>query len=524
MSGRKGSNRPEAPRSQGPKAAALIFLAGCLLPQLAACKSGSPNGSLSSPLVIGTEAGPVLLDPRLATDAYSERVNQLLFNGLVQLDPDGRILPDLAERWTVENDRSYVFHLRKGVRFHDGSELSSADVRYTFESILSPSLASPYRKNFDVIDRIEAPDAATVRFTLKRPHAPFLQELTRGIVRRPLAEEDHPGVAPRPIGTGPFVLDSWVPDQAVELSAFPQYFEGAPKISKLVFRVIPEEGTRLLELLAGSLDILENSLSPDLLDRVREDPDLVVVTGEGNSYTYMGLNLTSPILSDLRVRRAIAHAIDREGIIKNLLRGEARVATGVLPPGHWAYEPDVRAYPYDPSAAKRILKEAHFRLPIRLSYKTSQNELARRIAEAIQHQLSEVGIEVDLRTFEWGTFYDDIKSGNFQLYTLSWVGVNDPDIYFNLFHSESVPPAGANRGRYRNPEVDRLLEKGRQTVDTEARAKIYRLVQKRIAEDLPYVSLWHTKNIVVRKRNLVGFVLYPGGDLISLKSVERVSR
>jgi peptide/nickel transport system substrate-binding protein len=237
----------------------------------------------------------------------------------------------------------------------------------------------------------------------------------------------------------------------------------------------------------------------------------------------MGLNLTSPILKDIRVRRAIAHSIDREGIIKNILRGSATLATGVLPPSHWAYAPDVRAYPYDPGAAKRLLKQANYPLPLHLSYKTSQNELARRVAEAIQHQLSAVGIEVDLRTYEWGTFYADIKSGNFQLYTLSWVGVNDPDFYFNLFHSESFPPAGANRGRYRSPGIDRLLEDGRQTTDTERRAKIYRLVQRQIAEDLPYVSLWHPKNIVVRKRNLEGFVLYPGGDLISLKSIRRVS-
>jgi peptide/nickel transport system substrate-binding protein len=277
-----------------------------------------------------------------------------------------------------------------------------------------------------------------------------------------------------------------------------------------------------LELLSGTIDLMENALSPDALERVGRDPRLAIESGEGNGYSYMGFNLSDPILKDLRVRRAIAHGIDREGILKSILRGTATLSTGVLSPGHWAYEPEVRLYPYSPKEAKRLLAEAGYPLPLRLSYKTSQNELARRVAEAIQQQLSEAGIRIDLRTYEWGTFYADIKSGNFQLYTLSWVGVNDPNIYYTLFHSESLPPAGANRGRYIDPLIDRWLEEGRRTQDRSLRAEIYRKVQKRIAEELPYVSLWHPKNIVVRKRELEGFVLFPGGDLISLKQVRRV--
>ena len=492
----------------------LCSIAGC-----------TPRASdpLAAPLVIGLEAGPTNLDPRLATDAYSERIDQLIFNGLVRRTPQGDIAPDLADRWEVKDDRVYTFHLRPGVRFQDGTALSSDDVRYTFESLLSPSFTSPYKKDYEVIDRIETPDPTTIRFVLKGPFAPFLLNLTRGIVPRHLAEAAGKNFSSEPVGTGPFLFTRWIPDQAVELTANSFYYEGAPKLKKVIFRIIPEESTRLLELLAGSVDLLENALSPDLLDRIEHTPTLAVYMGEGNNYTYMGFNLADPILKDLRVRRAIAMAIDRDGIIKNILRGTAEPATGLLPPAHWAYDPDVRRYPYSPREAKRLLSEAGYRLPLRLSFKTSQNELARRIAEAIQQQLAEVGIEIDLRTYEWGTFYADIKAGNFQLYTLSWVGVNDPDLYYMTFHSQSLPPTGANRGRYVDSEMDRLLTEGRKTLDQNRRARIYAEVQRRAAERLPYVSLWYTKNVVVMKRDIKGFLLYPGGDLISLKQVYRAA-
>jgi len=531
MRERKGSNRPEPDRRRSALVGGVSFIAPsfitcCLalaiVPLISGCRSPAPVDPLSAPLVVAIETGPTLLDPRLASDAYSERIAQLIFNGLVQLDADGKIVPDLAEGWEIENERIYTFRLRRGVRFHDGTGLTSDDVRYTFESLRSPLSASPFRKDFEVIDRIETPDPFTVRFRLRRPHAPFLLDLTRGIVPRHAAESERRDFASRPIGTGPFMLTRWLQDQSIELTANAGYFEGTPHISKVVFRIIPEEGTRLMELLADSVDLLENGLSPDLIDRVRQNPSLVVQSGNGNAYTYLGLNLTHPALGNIRVRKAIAYGINREGIIRDILRGSAQRATGVLPPDHWAYEGDLQTFPYDPVRAKQLLKESGFPLPLRLSYKTSQNELARRIAEAIQQQLSEIGIQVELRSYEWATFYDDIKSGRFQLYTLSWVGVNEPDILFGLFHSESISPAGLNRGRYRNPRTDRWLEEGRSTTDPAMRAKAYRAVQKQIADDLPYVSLWHPKNVVILKRNLKGFILYPGGDLISLKNVRRV--
>jgi peptide/nickel transport system substrate-binding protein len=244
------------------------------------------------------------------------------------------------------------------------------------------------------------------------------------------------------------------------------------------------------------------------------------------------MNLRDPRLADRRVRRALAHAIDRAAIIRTLLGGLAVEAAGLLPPAHWAHEPSAARYAHDPARARALLDEAGLVDPdgggplprTSLTFKTSQNELSRRIAEVLQQQLAEVGIEMTIRSYEWGTFYADIKSGNFELYTLSWVGIVDPDIYYDVFHSASAPPAGSNRGGYANPALDRLLERGRRTMDPDARRTIYREVQRIIADDLPYVSLWYPMNVVVLTRRVDGFVPSPSGDWSSLASVTLAPR
>lgn len=494
----------------------LFFFAGCTSPPPA-----------DPPFVVAIEAAPTQFDPRLATDAYSERIGQLLFSRLLRSDPTGRKVGDLAERWELDGETVYTFHLKKNVRFHDGHPLTSEDIRYTFESILDPAFASPHRKNFEMISGIETPDAATIRFILKRPHAPFLTEMTRGIVPKHLAEKDPAAFSSHPIGSGPFQFVRYDPDDAVELAAFSDFFEGAPAIRRLLFRIIPEDSVRLLELEKGNIDLLQNAFPPDALPRLRQNARLKIIQAPGTTYTYLGFNLKDPILQNRAVREAIALAINRDEITEHLFKGLARPAAGLLSPSHWAYTDAVKTYRYDPDQAKKRLDEAGFPDPpgasprFNLIHKTSQNELARRVVEVIQRQLAQVGIEVTIRNYEWGTFYGDIKSGNFQTFTLSWVGVDDPDIYSNLFHSESIPPNGANRVFYRNPRLDRLVEAGRVILDPEKRKAIYKEVQQLVAEDLPYLSLWHTMNVAVMKKEVEGYILYPDGDFYALKEARR---
>ena len=487
-----------------------------------ACGRGGEE--FSGYITVALEANPTNLDPRYSLDVASSRITQLVFNRLVRKDRNARIVPDLAVRWERPDPTTYVFHLRKDALFHDGGPLTAADVAYTFRSILDPKSASPKRGRYKMIREIETPDPFTVVFRLAKPFSPFLSEMTAHIV--PVrAERAGSGFGRNPVGTGPFRFVRFVTDQEAVLEANPRYHEGRPQVAGVRYKVLPDGVVRIFELQKGTVDLAVNTVSPDSLARLEKTPGLKVMRAPGTNFSYLGFDLEDPVLSNPKVRRAIAHAIDREPIIRYLLRGLARPAEGLLPENHWAYREDLKPVPHDPDLARRLLDEAGFPNPdggrprFRLSFKTSQNETRIEIAEVLQEQLRRVGIALDIRSYEWGAFFSDIRKGAFQLYTLTWVGVTDPDIYHYIFHSGNVPPHGANRGRYRNADVDRLLERGRTAYAPKTRREAYGRVQEILGRDLPYVNLWHATNVAVLNRRVRGFVLYPDEDMISLKDV-----
>jgi len=486
----------------------------------ATCSGSAPADP--GTLVVGLEANPTNLDPRLATGAAAVRILPLLFNSLLRLDPAGQPAPELALSWETPTPTEYVFHLRRGVHFHDGRELTAADVRYTYEWMRDPKNHSPNLGALAVVSAIETPDPATVRFVLKEPFASFLQNLTLGIVPAHLGDAKE--FADAPVGSGPFRWGEWRPGERLVLLAFDGSWEGRPRLDRVVFRIVGNETTRLLEARRGRIDLLWNNVPPYAAPFLREAPDLAVTTRPGITYQYLGFNLRDAILKDARVRRAIAHAIDRDRIIKALFLGLARPAATLLAPENWAHAGDVATYPYDPALARRLLDEAGF--PVRtdgnrfaLSYKTSTDRQGIEMADLVAEDLAAVGIRVERRSFEWGTFYGDIKAGNFQLYSLRWVGITDPDQLHYIFHSTSVPPAGANRGRYANVEVDRLLDASRHESDPAARRDELIAAQRLIAADCVYVSLWYPDDIFALSRRFEGFEAYPGGQYTSLKQV-----
>lgn len=506
------------PKKTGP----LLFLSAALL-IFSGCLSKEAPGD--RPLRIGIESGPTQLDPRFATDAYSGRIGNLIFSPLVRLDPSSRAAGDLAESWEVKDSTTFLFHLKKNLFFSDGAPMTSADVKFTFDSILDPKTASPHRKAYEIIDRIETPDDQTVLFKLKKPYSPFLTLLSKGIVSKKGVEKAGADYSLHPIGSGPYQLTEWIPDEKLVLTANPKYEGASPGIKKLIIRIIPEDTIREMELQKGSLDLLENALPPDFLPFLEKDAHFQVIKSPGSAYAYLGLNLDDPVLSKLKVRQALAHGMNTSLIIQEILKGLGKPATGLLTPGHWAYEPDVETYSYDPVLAAKLFDEAGLKpdpktgIRFQLTYKTSQNDLAKRIGEVLQQEFKEIGVALDVRTFEWGTFYADIRSGNFQVYSLRWIGVQDPDFYFDIFHSSSLPPLGANRGHYANREVDRLIEEGRLEMDPLKRAAVYKKIQKIAAHDLPYISLWTLDNITVLKKDLNGFVPDPSGDFYLLKNL-----
>ncbi|MBI2822323.1 MAG: ABC transporter substrate-binding protein [Acidobacteria bacterium] len=472
---------------------------------------------------MAVESSPTTLDPRIGTSEVTAHIYELMFNSLLRRDENFQFAPDLAESWENPDPLTYMFHLRRGVMFHNGRELTSADVKFTLESL--SRLATPKQGSFAKLKEVAAPDRYTVVMRLSEPYREFLTNLVRpaiGIV--PAGSGDD--FSRRPIGTGPYQWADFEPERFVRLSAFDRYFEGAPAAKKLLFRIIPDDTTRALELERGSVDIALNSVPGDMLLRLSAQPGLRVETAPGIRYQYLAFNLEHPILSKKEVRQAIGYAIDRDSIIRYLYRGYARKANSILPPSHWAYEPDARRYDHDPARARRLLDHAGYPAGVagtaRFSLHYTASTAAEFVsqAEIIQHQLRQVGIDLRIQTFELATVLADVRRGSFDVYSLRWVGANlFTDIFNFVFHSRSIPPLGANRGRYRNPQVDALLDAANETADMAARRQIFSQVQSIVAEDLPYLSLWYPDNVVVYNRRLDNVRIIPAGDYLFLKDI-----
>jgi len=498
-----------------------LVLFSSLLAGAAGCSQARPEGDK---IVVAVANAPVNLDPRVGSDEVSQKAHQLLFNTLVRIDNDLRIVPDLAESLEQPDPVTYVAHLRRGVLFHDGRELTSADVVYTFRSFLDPDFggrSGAYRN----LAAVDARDRYTVTFTLTEPFGSFPVNLVMGIVPAGSGNAN----ARQPIGTGPYKLASFVQDDRLVLEPFDKHYGGAPVNTGLVLKVVPDDTMRGLELRKGTVDLIVNDLAPDIVWQLREEGRLQVATAPGSDYAYVGLNMRDPILQHTGVRRAIGSAIDREAIVKYLRRGFATVAVGIVPPMSWAFEPDVLALRYDSAQSKRLLDGAGFPDPdgdgplprFRLTLKTSTSEVYRVQAAAIQHDLAQVGIAVDIKSSEFQTLFADVVRGNFQLYTLQFVGVTDPDMLRRVFHSRQAPPAGLNRVFYSDPEVDRLIEEATRAVDDGERRVLYASAQQLIAEDVPYVGLWYKTNVAVFQPDIHGVRLSPIADFTFLKDVYR---
>ena len=500
-----------------------LGIGGWLLGVVVGC--ANPEATADADVIrVVIRASPTSFDPRVGTDEQSQRVHQLVYSQLMTIDAQLRVAPGLAARLDNPDPLTYIAHLRSGVMFHDGHELTAKDVVFTFSSFLDPDFVSARKGAYRMLASVRALDDYRVEFKLKEPFGSFPVQLVMQVV------PDGAGESLRsfPIGTGPYRFVRYVVDEQVELSTFEGYWDGLPQNAGIVLRIVPDDTMRGLELRKGSVDLTVNDVSPDIAHQLRKD-GLTLTQGEGVDYTYVGLNMRDAVLQNKRVRHAIAYAIDRQSIVDHLRRGLATPAVGVLSPRAWAFEPDVRRFDYDPARSKELLDEAGYRDPdgdgplprLRLSLKTSTDEFYRLQATVIQQNLRLVGIDLDVRSYEFATFYADVLSGNVQMYTLQWVGVTDPDMLRRVFHSEQVPPVGFNRIYYRNPDVDRLIDLASTALTDGARRQYYAEVQKAVAEDAPYISLWYKTNIAVARRGISGLRLSPQADFLALKDVRR---
>jgi peptide/nickel transport system substrate-binding protein len=488
----------------------------------AACGGQPTNPAV---VVVGIPNSPAILDPRIAADEASQKAHQLLFNTLVRVDNSLQVVPELA---TLErpDPLTYVAHLRRGVRFHNGRELTAEDVVYTFASFLDPKFggrSGAYR----MVAGVRALDPYTVEFTLKEPAASFPVNLVMGIVQAGSGQAN----TRTPVGTGPYKLGQFIPDDRLVLEPFADYWGGAPANAGVILKVVPDDTMRGLELRKGSIDLVVNDLSPDVIAELREEGRLHFETAPGTDYAYIGLNLDHPALSNVAVRRAIGHAINRDAIVAHLRRGLARGAVGIIPPMSWAFEDEVFEFRHDIAEAKRLLDSANYPDPdgdgplprLTLTLRTSTSEIYRLQAAAIQHDLAEAGVRLEVRSTETQILFADIGRGNFQLYTAVFVGITDPDMLRRVFHSSQVPPTGLNRVRYTNSDVDRLIEAAAVLADDRERQALYGKAQRIIADEAPYIPLWYRTNVAIFQPDLEGVTLSPIADFTFLRNVRRRS-
>jgi peptide/nickel transport system substrate-binding protein len=488
--------------------AELIFLLFIPL-LLTACYNTHPDNRIR----MGLASAPMNLDPRYATDATSERINRLLYQRLVVFDEKSMPIPGIAD-WERLSPRHYRLRLNdKAGWFSHGRRLVADDIVATYRYVLDQANASPKRSGLVSIAQLRRVDEMTVDFMLSRVDPLLPAYLTLEILPAELIAKEH-DFAHHPVGSGAFTFHAWPAPGKLQLERRDdeQMFE---------FVEVKNPTVRVLKLLRGEIDLLQNDISPELIGYLESQTGIEITRRDGSNFTYIGFNLRDPHTGDPKVRQAIAHAIDRRAIIEHVMQGAARQAEALLPPEHWAGAPSLTAYDYNPQRAISLLRDGGYTPadPLRLVYKTSSDPYRIRLATVIQSQLKAVGIEVELRSYDWGTFFGDIKGGNFQLYSLSWVGIRTPDIFSYIFGSDSLPPTGANRGRYTSERVDRLLEQAEVAETLASQAALYHRIQQQLHQDLPYLPLWYEAQVSVSNRRISGYRLMMDGNYDGLQQV-----
>ena len=491
---------------------ATAFVAALLCTACPSRGSRTPDDTL----VVVLDGVMTSADPRYTLSNYDGKLAKLAYAGLTAVDtPSLEPRLDLAARIDRIDDVTYEVALRPDATFSDGSPVLAADVAYTYATLLAEDSDSPLHRGFsERFEKVEATAERIVRFHLRTKLATFMTDLDFGIVSR------------TKLGAGPFVVRELDAQHAL-LERNP-HFVPLPRMERVEIKFVPDASARLLMLVGGSADLVQNGVRLDLLDEVAERPRVKLDAAPSALLTYLIFNNEDPLLRDKRVRQAIALALDRPEIVSAMFDGRCVLATGLLPPSAWAYEPDVARWTHDVPRAKALLDAAGHPDPdgdgplprFRLVYKTSSDAFRVSIAKVIAAQLAQIGIAVEVRSFERLTFFADLKKGLYQLASAQTSDISDPDLYFTYFHSSRVPdaknPDGLNRWKYRNARVDELTARGRAELDREARKTLYSEVQKILADELPVVPLWHEDNVTFTNRSVEGYTMSPNARLQGL--------
>ena len=458
-------------------------------------------------------SSPTRLNPLLATDSASAMITDWIFDGLVRFDKNATIVPDLAERWEFEDNRTLLFHLRRGVRWHDGKPFTARDVKFTYDFMNSKKVVTPYKSDFKEVESVEAVDDYTVRVRYHQPYFKALSIWMMGMLPEHLWKGEKDPMRSRlnklPVGTGPYKMEKpFGINERIVLDANEAYFRHPPFIRRQIYHYIGDPSTEFMMLKAGKLDI--GGLSPLQLTRqvgaaFREK--FAIYEQPSQSYTYLGFNLRKGPFTDPRVRRALSLAIDRQEIIDLLFFSHGSPCYGPFMPGSHVYPKAFVPEKYDPERAKALLKEAGYDAghPLEFTLATNTgNEIRINAAQIIQQQLLRIGVKMKIRTMEWQAFLNTVVfPHNFEAVLLGWSLSLIPDAY-PLWHSEGDKPGGFNFVGYHNPEVDRLIKESERTVDPEKFAALYRKIFRLIVADHPYVFLYIPNSITAVSRRVEG--------------------
>ncbi len=510
----------------------IILAAYCLLLAFfclfSAC-SREPDIKYPNTIIMGMGADAKRLLPFLASDSSSAEISGFLYHGLVKYDKSIRLTGDIAKSWDVSPDGLRItFHLRKGVKWQDGVELTADDVLFTYDKVTDPQVPTPYGSIYGPVKSVAATDKYTVKVVYKEPFAPALESWGMGIVPKHLLEGkdlSSPGINQHPVGNGPYRLTEWVTGQKIILDAFDQYFEGRPRIDRVLFRIIPDTSTMFLELKFGGIDYM--GLTPPQY-KLQANSDFFRKYFQkfrypSFGYTYLGYNLLNPLFRDRLVRQAIAHAINKKEIIAGVLLGYGTPCTGPFPPESWAYNRDVRDYDYDPARALAMLQQAGWKMnasgvlakdgrTFSFTVLVTQGSDARlKTAQILKEQLKRVGIDLHIEVLEWqAMLHDFIDKKRFEAVIMGWALSRDPDIY-DIWHSSKTKEGEFNFLSYKNDEVDRLLVEGRSNFSLEIRKKIYHRIHEILAEDQPCAFLYVPDALPVLNKRFKGIVKAPIG-------------
>jgi peptide/nickel transport system substrate-binding protein len=505
-----------------------LLLTAILLPT--ACRR-----SQSNVFVIALSDHIKTIDPigSPSVDAASERVRSLMFNSLVKKDDKFDYVPELASNIQRSDDGlSFTFTLRDGVTFHDGRPFTSADAKYTLDTVLASTFAkaSSFFEGAGAgrtayVKSIEAPDARTLIIRLNKQWTGLLPNLVPIAI---IPKDSYESEKTHPLGTGPFKFKSYDQVQEIlDLEANQSYWDGPTKIAVVRVRAISESNAMQAELQSGRVDVapLATSLSPDAIKALGQNPNLSVQQFEGSNLNLLTFNTTEAPLDKVKVRQALAYAIDRESIIRDLVLNQGAIAHSILPVASWAYAQPI-TYQFDPGKAKQLLDEAGFRDPdgdgpqmrwakpllFRIS---GSSAAARQYAGVIQNYLKNVGVPVAIETSEFNTMRQQVQNGQFQINYSQWVGGNqDPIFYHDLFATSEIatPNRGLNRSRYSNPELDKILDEAKNTYDHAIAAPLYAKAQEIVSRDVPVLPLWYQANMVIAKKNVGNIHVNASGD------------